>query len=403
MQHHHLTALKRRHLLLGASASAVLALAGCGGGGGDVAGVGSGGTGSFASGPIQGFGSIVVGQVHFDEAGAAITSEAGTPLAASALRLGMVAEVEGSAIRTDAASGQRRATASRIQLRSEIEGPVSAIDRAAGTLTVLGQLVHVGPATVFEDTLRGGLASLAVGQVVEIHGLLRSPGQYSATRIEREDDADDDYKLRGVVSDLDRQAQTLRIGQALISYATLTGLSADLANGQYVRLELATQPDASGRWRATRLQAYRAGTQLPASGSAEVELEGFVTAFTSSRRFAVNGVAVDAGGVAQLPAGLALGSRVEVKGVLQSGMLVAREVELEDDADGGGFEVEGRITSINPGAQTLQLHGVSVYYAGARFKGGTAAQLAVGVKVEVKGPLAADGSTIVAQEIEFDD
>ena len=43
MQHHHLTALKRRHLLLGASASAVLALAGCGGGGGDVAGVGSGG------------------------------------------------------------------------------------------------------------------------------------------------------------------------------------------------------------------------------------------------------------------------------------------------------------------------------------------------------------------------
>ncbi len=64
MQHHHLTALKRRHLLLGASASAVLALAGCGGGGGDVAGVGSGGTGSFASGPIQGFGSIVVGQVH---------------------------------------------------------------------------------------------------------------------------------------------------------------------------------------------------------------------------------------------------------------------------------------------------------------------------------------------------
>ncbi len=294
----------------------------------------------------------------------------------------MVAEVEGSAIRTapPAASAAPRPA---IQLRSEIEGPVSAIDRAAGTLTVLGQLVHVGPATVFEDTLRGGLASLAVGQVVEIHGLLRAPASTAPPASSA------------------RMMPTTTTSCAAWSATSIARRKPCASAG-------ADPPDRPVRrlaWGARRrgagacLQAS-ARAPLPASGSAEWRA---CHRLHQRRRFAVNGVAVDAGGVAQLPAGLALGSRVEVKGVLQSGMLVAREVELEDDADGGGFEVEGRITSINPGAQTLQLHGVSVYYAGARFKGGTAAQLAVGVKVEVKGPLAADGSTIVAQEIEFDD
>ena len=64
------SSLSRRHLLAGGISTAVLSLLGCGGGG--VAGVGTGGTGSFASGPIRGFGSIVVGGVHYDEAGAQI-------------------------------------------------------------------------------------------------------------------------------------------------------------------------------------------------------------------------------------------------------------------------------------------------------------------------------------------
>ena len=134
------------------------------------------------------------------------------------------------------------------------------------------------------------------------------------------------------------------------------------------------------------------------------ELEGYISAFASSTRFAVNGVDVDASGAARLPAGLALGRRVEVEGVLVNGTLVAREVELEDDddRDGGGLEIEGRITSVAAGGFVVR--GVTVGYdAATRFKGGTPAQLAVGVKVEVQGSLSPDGATLLATEIEFDD
>jgi hypothetical protein len=63
----------------------VAALSGCGGGGGDVgvgtgtgvASVGSGGTGSFSSGAITGFGSIIVNGVRFDDSQARVTDDDG--------------------------------------------------------------------------------------------------------------------------------------------------------------------------------------------------------------------------------------------------------------------------------------------------------------------------------------
>ena len=63
--------LSRRSLLAGAAASVAASLLGCGGGDG-LAGVGTGGTGSFSSGPIRGFGSIVVNGVRYDEASAQV-------------------------------------------------------------------------------------------------------------------------------------------------------------------------------------------------------------------------------------------------------------------------------------------------------------------------------------------
>ena len=110
------------------------------------------------------------------------------------------------------------------------------------------------------------------------------------------------------------------------------------------------------------------------------------------------------GGV-RLPAGLALGQRVEVKGVLTNGQITAREVELEDDdggVDDGGFEIEGAITQIDTAARTFTVRGVVVNFANARFEDGTAANLVVGVKVDVKGQLASNGTVVVAQEVEFD-
>ena len=398
----------RRHLLAGTAAAAALGLLGCGGGGGagisdSLAGVGSGGTGSFASGPIRGFGSVIINNVRYDDSTASIATEGGKTARAADLKLGMVAEVTGSDITTDT-TGQRRATASAISVRSEVEGPLTAIDTAAGTLTVLGQRVQVTANTVFDDDLRGGLASLAVGQIVEVYGLLNSAGQYAATRIEREDSFTSQYKLRGVVSGLNTTARTFRIGTAVVFYGDVANQAVPLADGQYARVELFTTP-TGGQWRASRLQVTSTGTNLPTIGNVNVELEGYITAYVSTTQFSVNGTSVQVPGGVRLPAGLALGQRVEVKGVLTNGQITAREVELEDDdggVDDGGFEIEGAITQIDTAARTFTVRGVVVNFANARFEDGTAANLVVGVKVDVKGQLASNGTVVVAQEVEFD-
>ena len=82
---------------------------------------------------------------------------------------------------------------------------------------------------------------------------------------------------------------------------------------------------------------------------------------------------------------------------------MASEIEFEDSPDQrDSYEVEGRIASVSPAAGTFVVAGVTVDYTGARFVGGTVAQLAPGVKVEVEGRRLANG-TLQAREIEFDD
>jgi hypothetical protein len=93
-------------------------------------------------------------------------------------------------------------------------------------------------------------------------------------------------------------------------------------------------------------------------------------------------------------------------------VLQVTEVEVKQAEDGGGsgddgggqtYELQGKITALDTAAATFVLRGVTVSYTGATFSGGTAANLAVEVKVEVKGTLAADGITVNATEIQFDD
>ena len=388
--------LSRRSLLAASAATALLMLPGCGGGGdGGSAGVGTGGTGSFTSGPIRGFGSIVVNGVRYDDAAAQVVGDGGAALARSDLRLGMVVDVSGSDVST-ATDGRRSATATSIGVRSEIEGPVSAINAAAGTLTVLGQSVAITPGTVFDDGLRGGLARVVVGQVVEVHGFADAQGAIVATRIEREEPGRR-YKLRGSVQAVDKAARTLRVGGLTVSYASLN-LATPPAQGTGVRVELAPTPDTAGRWIATRID----GMALPA-GSAFAEVEGIVTAYASATRFSVNGVAVDASAVASVPTGVRLGARVEVEGTLKDGVLAARRVALDGGrGSGDGLEIEGRVERIDAAARQVVVRGVTVDYATASLRGGTVAQLVVGAKVEVEGTLSADGSTLRASKVEFD-
>ena len=373
-------------------------IASCGGG------VDSGGTGapstSFASGPITGFGSVIVNDVHFDASGATVTDGDGNAHAQSDLRIGMTTDVRGSAISVDA-DGASVSTATGIVFSSEIVGPISANSLSARTLTVLGQTIDIATTTAFDASLVGGQAALGVGDVAEVYGRFDAATvRYAATRIERRSPVAAD-RLRGIVSGLDTSARTFSIGATRISYAGVSNLPSTLANGRFVRVAFTLVP--SGQvWNAI---AIVDATEMIEDRD-EVKIKGLVSAFTSSTQFSVNGTAVDAR-AAQFQngsSGLALGARVEVEGATVSGVLVATRVTLITDGDEAGesFEVRDVITSLDTVALTFVAHGVVVSYSGTvDFRDGSAADLAVGRMVEARGTLSPDGTKLQASRITF--
>jgi len=406
LRSNHRAGAAARHLLIQLAAAAAL-LSGCGGGGdAGTATLGAGPSGaatsSFAAGAITGFGSVIVNGVRFDNSSASVSEDDGRVADAAALKLGMRVEIEGGAVSDDGTS--LRAVARAIRFGSEVVGPVSAIDSAAKTLIVLGQTVLVLDTTVIDNRLVGGFAAITVGSVLEVHGTRdASTGTITATRIEPTVAAAG-FKLRGAVASLDPTARTFTIGTTVISYASVTSLPANLANGLLVRVRLQTTPVA-GAFVATRIEAAAPNVE----DANEAEIEGSITAFTSSASFSVNGIPVDAS-KATFPngtAGVVLGAQVEVHCASSNGVVSATTVKVETHGDrlAEGFELHGAITAVDATAKTFVLRGVTVSYGATtvEFRKGTATQLAVGVQLEVRGTLTADGTMLQATRISFGD
>jgi Domain of unknown function (DUF5666) len=382
-------------------AACVLALGACGGGGG----VDIGGTGAepptYSNGPITGFGSIIVNGVHFDEAAAKVEDADGVARTASQLKLGMVVQVDADAIVVGTAIST--AKASTVRFGSELLGPVQSFNATTGVLKVLGQTVTLSATTVLDDRLVGGTAALTVGKVVEVYGLYDPATQgVRATRIEPAGVVVA-YRLRGVVAGLDTAMRTLTIGAGTYTYGS--GMApGDLSVGQYQRLSLGLVADSGGR---LPVMAFGTAPSLPLERKA-AEVRGVVDSFTSTSSFRVNGVTVNAA-AATFPdgtAGLALGARVQARGSVTGGVLVATAVEIDTDqkVEERGFELSGTIESVNLAGKTLVLRGTTVDWSdpNLRFDKGTVADLVVGRKVEIKGLLSADRTRLRAQRVEFD-
>jgi hypothetical protein len=385
-------------LLRSLLAGLLLALAACGGG------VETGGTGSgaYVQGPISGFGSVIVAGVRFDDSKANIEDPDGTVRRREDLRLGMLVEVESGPIGDDG-SGGRAATASRVRLASELLGPVTSTNLANARLTVLGQPVRLTPATVVEGVV-GGATALQVGDVVEVFGFFAPADGYVATRVERRGTAPATYRVRGLARDLDTAARTLRIGLQVFDLSAI-GVPAGLRNDEFVRLTVQTV-QVGGRWpvASITIESRSAGDRD------EAEVEGLISAFTSSAQFSVNGVRIDASAAAFVddPAGLAEGVRVKVRGRSQAGVLLAASVDIRSDDDSfrEGVDIRDVIASVDAATQTLTLRGIAVFYGTQpppRVDNGTLAELdsASGRSVRVRGTLASDRTRVIASRIEF--
>ncbi len=392
-------------LTLCAGAAMTLLAVGCGGGGSDAGSsvftpAAADKAALFAEGSIDGFGSVIVGGIRFDDRSAVIVDDDDKASSSGDLKLGMMVEIQSSAI--DRASSTAKAL--KIRFGASVVGPVESLDAVNRRLVVLGQTLQVDDLTVFGETLAGGLAAIRVADVLSVHARLDSAtGRSVATRIEaRATPAA--YRVRGLVAQLDKTAKTLRIGDALISYASVPAASvpADLANGQRIRVLLQTTK-VGGAWVATTL---RGGVPHATEDLDRLnELHGFATSFDAAKlTFTVDGVPVDAS-AATFPhgmTGLASGARVEVEGSLVAGVFKATRVEVGASERPKLFELHGTIGLLTATSTTFDLRGLSLVFdrATVTIKDCGGALPALGRNVEVKAMPSADGSKLVAVSIE---
>lgn len=361
-----------RRAALGAIAAGTAWLHGCGGGGAavssdigsggtGVAGISSGGTGSFTTGTVSGLGSIIVRGVRFDDSTAVVTRSDEGPV--GALRPGMVVAIHAGPIVAPSGDRLGAAAAMRISYASEWVGRIDAVDATGGTFLLLGQTVQVPAAAVIEGAATT-MAGLAPGQVVEVHGYLDlGASRLLATRIEVSAAMPAAWRLSGQVQSLDLAARTCRIGSALVSWDAGVTLPAGFANGQLVRVALATA-QANGAWPAQRIRARESEVaQVQAAEKDQASVEGTVTSIGSATSFSVDGVPVDASGIATLTS-LAVGVLVEVTGSLLGGVLVASAVEARPRTvlDVQDYRFIGAVSALDVLARTFTLQGQSFTY-----------------------------------------
>lgn len=390
--------MQRRRVLASLLAGAgVIILPACGGGGG-VAGVDTGGTGSFSAGRISGFGSgsVIVNGVRYQDGGARITNaEDATVLQARDLKLGMVVRIRAGATTPGGAGNLPTATATEIAVETQVKGPVEA-RTGTDTLVVLGQTVKVDAATVFDGTT---FAAIAVGDLLEVSGFADAAGAITATRIEDEDTADE-FRVRGAIANLDTAARTFTVGTATFDYSR-PGVrlpSTALANGLFVRVRTQAAQDADGDWIVTRIELREDDVE----DHDEAKVEGILV--QNGSVLSVNGITID---TSRLPAGtpLPVGQQVEVEGEIVAGVLLAQEIEGEGEDEEAEVDVRGEVSGLDTAARTFVVRGVTFHYTPGTTEeedGTFAADLRNGATVRVRGTLPAGGvGNVEASEVDF--
>lgn len=317
------------------------------------------GTG-ISVGSITGFGSIWVNGVRYDVSNAMFTRDGASVAGQSDYRIGEVVTIKGS-VDADGVSG----VAGSVEFDDVLEGTVSQTSTDGKTLQVLGKTVSADARTVLHGfTL---LTDLQAGNVVEISGY-RQGQAIRATSITLKQSSftanQSMLEVKGTVSNVDLVAQTFQLDQWGVDYSS-------------ARLELPGNTPQAGQYVEVKSNLAPQGNRLTASevelederpvfdSGQELELEGIVTAFTSSVQFNVNGQPVITNASTRfeygIPADVKLNTQLEVKGAINAnGVLVAEEIELLQRSESDSSELEGRITALNPATLEISLSGMTV-------------------------------------------
>ncbi len=341
----------------------------------------TGGTGRTEFGSIEAFGSIVVNGIHYDETGAFITIDGVGNQPPSALKLGMVVQIDGT---LDPVS--LRGIADTVRVSRTLLGQVESVPNSAGEIQILSQAVALTTSTQFDGAAGGG--SLIPGDWVSVHGL-EDPGKKTlvATLVEKVPAPPGGQSaIRGTARNAG--GDQFRIGALKIS---ASGLPVP-GDGDYISVT-GNYVSGTGKMSAVAISATR---EVETSEDNETEITGYVTDFRSSSAFVIAGVPVDAsratveGGRLQ---DIKNGALVTVEGHIRNGVLVAGEIELPAStsaASSAKTEVEGAIAAFSS-LGDFTIKGVRVDASSAIVVNKSRKPPGAGLKAHAKGRVGSDG------------
>jgi hypothetical protein len=179
-------------------------------------------------------------------------------------------------------------------------------------------------------------------------------------------------------------------------------LAAGIANGSLVIVKFAAYSSPLN----VTADKVRLITEPKADNGERTEVSGIVSNFASGSptTFTVDDVNVSADSA--LVSGVANGVRVEVKGTMQSGVLVADKVKVETESN---IEAKGQVTAVDAAAGTLTLDGVlftttpRTIFRDDKVAGNSQfslANIAVNDTLEVSGYADQSSGAVVAAKIE---
>ena len=293
-----------------------------------MAGIDGSGARVFAEGPIEAFGSIVVGGEHYELSRAEIRIN-GELATESDLALGQVvtvrAQVDANGI----------ALADTVDFDANLVGPVQSVDVQNGVVIVLEQRILVDSGTELDLGSGAGLDSLAAGDPIEISGLAGSGGLIDATRISRATSAAG-LRIVGRVGNLDIATFSFTIGNLVVDYSN-AGLiegfpGGSPADGDEV-LVIGRSLNSSGVLVTESLALINDG--MSENSGDEAEVEGLITRFISPIDFDVAGnrstttaqTAYEGGTQSDLQVNV----KIQIEGEFDAqGTIVASKIEVKD-------------------------------------------------------------------------
>ena len=310
-------------------------------------------TSGTVTGPISGFGSVIVNGDRYDTNGASFNIDGKTGTQAD-LKIGQIVTMKTS---TDA---QGNKSASSVSFKDAVQGEITDISLTPKRITVMGQEVVIRGATSFDEEISpNDINGLTVGDIVQVSGQFNGSGKIVASQIEFADAAEA-FELTGNVSALDAGAMTFKIRGLDVDYsgATLEDFGeAELANGNLVEVK-GDMFDAAGAFIATTVNLEE--KENDGEDGDDGEVEGFITEFTSAESFTVGETPVitTTDTVFEFCSAddLALDVEVEVEGEFNAeGVLVADKIECEFEAD---IEVESTVDAVNVEGGIITVFGV---------------------------------------------